>query len=547
MQLINQLSFRTKLFLPLTFVCAVFTSVLVMSYQTFEQQVSATKELNDVINPAKTSFDEAYRDLYQVMSAVQGLVAIGNTAENVERQRAILSDDGVKAIPRLRAMQTLIEQGHLPMQSQADLNRLLMNAEAWVDFVSVMFAKPETAVDFFAEHHVKIERDFTKVRDDIVKIMDQASEAERAINEQLTASTLRAERVIVGGTLLALAVAILGGVLLARLLMKPINEMLEALKNIASGDGDLTQRLAVRSQDEIGQLGEAFNLFVAKIQGSIKEVVEASNHLRSQTEQIESAIRSSVGETESQQRESDMIAAAVQEMSASSTQISQNASDAADATHTATQEVTAAQDSLALTVSAMASLRECIEQSQSTIGTLNNDVDSISSIIDVIRGIAEQTNLLALNAAIEAARAGEQGRGFAVVADEVRVLANKTQQSTEEIREMIERLENGTKNAVQAMNESGEASQETVNQIQQTSEYLDTVSGMILTINDQNSQVAAASSQQKTVSEDINRNIHGIVDNGKRVHDNLEDVEAVCLSLAEKSRQLDGVVGAFRV
>ncbi|MBV7297893.1 methyl-accepting chemotaxis protein [Enterovibrio paralichthyis] len=543
----SQLSFKTKLFIPLVFVSTVFTCVLAASYQTFERQIALNEELNEQLQPTFTDIEDAYRDLYQSLGSLEGLLARGVNPQTVEAQQFEFYDNAPKAVKRIQSFQSLIDTGIVDVSLQADLNRITLKTERWLSELEAIIKVPSNANALYEEKHPALSRDFSDIRKDI-KVLEKAIEAAtKRVSSEIVESTANAERLILGGTIVALILALLGGIILSRMLMKPVNEMLEALKNIASGDGDLTQRLSVQSQDEIGQLGDAFNHFVAKIQDSMKEVIEASNLLRSQTEQIESAIRNSVTETESQQRESDMIAAAVQEMSASSTQISQNAADAADATHTATQEVTAAQESLAATVNAMASLRSQIEQSQEMIGTLDNDVDSIASIVDVIRGIAEQTNLLALNAAIEAARAGEQGRGFAVVADEVRVLANKTQQSTEEIREMIERLESGTQNAVQAMNESGEASHETVNQIQQTSEYLDTVSGMILTINDQNSQVATASLQQRTVSEDVNRNVHGIVEYGKRVHDNLEQVEGICHELAQKSRQLDAVVGTFRV
>ncbi|MCC4799595.1 chemotaxis protein [Enterovibrio norvegicus] len=547
MRLLNQLSFRTKLFLPLTFVCTVFIAVLALSYQTFERQVMLNETLNAKIRPTLENVEDAYRDLYQVLGSLEGLLAKGVTAEIVEKQQFEFYDNAPKTLPRMQSFQTLIDANLVDQRFQMDLNRLTNNTQAWIDDIESIILTPSTAVQVYKSQYGSLERDFGVLRKDIKTLTKAINRSSETVSADIKASAIRAERLIVGGSIVAVLLAVFGSLILVRFLLAPINEMGNALNDIASGDGDLTQRLTVRSDDEIGQLGYSFNLFVDKIQTSIKGVVDAANHLRLQTEQIESAIRNSVSDSEGQQRESDLIATAVQEMSASSMQVSQNAGDAANATKSATKEVSSAQNSIADTVGAMSGLRTRIDQSQDMITALNKDVERIASIIGVIRGIAEQTNLLALNAAIEAARAGEQGRGFAVVADEVRVLANKTQQSTEEIQDMIARLEEGTQKAVLSMNESTEASNETVVRVQQTSEYLDGVSNMIITINDMNTQIAAASSQQNTVSEEINRNIHGIVENGASIFQNLGSVQHACQELAAKSRQLDQVVSGFRV
>ena len=318
-------------------------------------------------------------------------------------------------------------------------------------------------------------------------------------------------RLAVQTLVLDVVLSFLLSMLMRSVVIRPINDVIRALEDIAHGEGDLTVRLKEGS-GEIGELSNNFNLFVEKIQVLIVQIVGTMNGMnRSVTEMAIIADKTSKG-VDHQRSETDQAAVAMNEMSTASQEVSRNALEAADSARHAEESVFAAKGVLSDTVQSVSQLAKEIEHGANVVNALQGDVGNIVTVLDVIRGIAEQTNLLALNAAIEAARAGEQGRGFAVVADEVRTLASRTQESTQEIQDMIERLQSGASEAVKVMQGGKESGDLTVGKANAAEGSLDEITGAITTISDMTTQIASAIEEQSAVSEDINRNLTRIQD-----------------------------------
>jgi methyl-accepting chemotaxis protein len=253
-----------------------------------------------------------------------------------------------------------------------------------------------------------------------------------------------------------IAVAAIAGLLglLIPVLMSPLTTMGRAMQDIAEGEGDLTRRLAVQNKDEFGELATSFNRFVERIHASISEVSSATRLVHDLSEKVVSASNASISGSEEQSMRTNSVAAAINELGAATQEIARNAADASQHASGASEQAHGGREVVEEAISAMTALSQRISESCAQIETLNASTDEIGKILDVIKGISQQTNLLALNAAIEAARAGEAGRGFAVVADEVRNLAHRTQESAEEIHRMITSLQVGSREAVHTMNTS---------------------------------------------------------------------------------------------
>ncbi|UUQ65772.1 methyl-accepting chemotaxis protein [Pseudomonas fuscovaginae UPB0736] len=363
------------------------------------------------------------------------------------------------------------------------------------------------------------------------------------VNERMEGVVLS----IVGIAVLVLLLIAVVGMVVANTILRPLLLMKANLDDIAAGEGDLTHRLTITSQDELGQLAGSFNRFVEKIHGLVRQITEMTGQLTGLVSQVSDQANRSEEAMERQRHETDQVATAINQMSSAAQEVARSAQGAAIAAQQTDAEGQAAKRVVDGSIQQIHALVKDIRSSGVSLDSLQQDVTSIVSVLGVIRSIAEQTNLLALNAAIEAARAGEAGRGFAVVADEVRALASRTQQSTQEIQGMIDRLQSGTQLAVEAMRRSSEAGDGTSDKANEAGASLDTIAQLIGTINAMNAQIASAAEEQTAVAEEINRSVHQIAVAVDNVADQTQQGAQTSRSLADLGQRLGKLVGQFRI
>ncbi|CAJ1887157.1 TPA: methyl-accepting chemotaxis protein [Aeromonas hydrophila] len=364
---------------------------------------------------------------------------------------------------------------------------------------------------------------------------DLSGQASRSVMTQL----------LIGGFISAVALICIW--LMAHQIVAPIRAVVARLKDIASGEGDLTQRIELRRDDEIGELAKWFNSFLNKLQSTISQVIDTVAGTRASAEQAASVAERTSAGMQAQYQEVDLVATAFEELSATALQVAGNANSAVAA---ANQADTAAQEGkyvVADTQEAMRKLMAVISDAKPVVEHLSANSENINDILVVIQGIAEQTNLLALNAAIEAARAGEQGRGFAVVADEVRNLAGRTQNAIVEIQTLIGQLQSGTEAVVKAIMTGHSQADLTLTKVDLSVSVLEQIIHAVATIHQMNEQIARAAQEQSGVADEINRNVSNI-------RDVSHTIRAEAASSAENGRELSALadkqqqlVGQFKV
>lgn len=385
------------------------------------------------------------------------------------------------------------------------------------------------------------------IKEDIKELVNTQRQAVELSSQAILDNVVAASSVVLSLLVVGLIMGVAGAWIVSKMIVTPINETVEAMHDIAAGEGDLTKRLEVKGKDEIADLSRGFNDIIELIHSTIRNVTDASSQLASAAEELSATSASANENMVKEKNQLDQIATAMTEMSSTAQEVAVNADSAATGTQQADQQASEGRGIVSQTMNAINSLASEVESASTTIKQLEADTEQIGTVVEVIRGIAEQTNLLALNAAIEAARAGEQGRGFAVVADEVRSLANRTQQSTQEIQDMIEKLQVGAQNAVKVMDAGQEQAGTTVDKASQADVSLNEISGSITEVFNMNTQIAEAVRQQGMVTEEVNTNIVTLASLAEETETGSQQISAASDELSSLAYQLQTIIGKFKV
>ncbi len=349
---------------------------------------------------------------------------------------------------------------------------------------------------------------------------------------------------------LSLVGLILTGVVVSVLVSRatlPLQHIVASLEDVAAGGGDLTARLKVETKDEVGDVARAFNQFMDKLHPLITEIRQSAEVVQSAAHDLDDQSSSANEKMQNHCLETDKVVTAVTEMSATAREVANNTNSTAQAIESANRQIDEAQLEVGQAIEGIAQLVAEVNLTSEAIQELSDHTDQITKVLDVIGDIAEQTNLLALNAAIEAARAGEQGRGFAVVADEVRTLASRTQNSTLEISDMLKQLQSGVARAVTTMNASQARGEKTVNESEHVKHSLSGIQHAVSSIHDMGIQTASAAEQQSAVAEDINQNLVAIQQIVNELSDNFNSTQTITASLSASGQDMGKLVGNFKL
>ncbi|OJS99681.1 methyl-accepting chemotaxis protein [Marinobacter nauticus] len=545
MNVLNNLGLRTKIALPFFITALALVVAGGFGMLTAKNLVESTEDIAVTFLPSVAEILNGDRDLYQALVAQMMVVdqtlngedttdAVADFEENVEQARRRYTD----SVARLRGTGISSVTGGFDQafdQWERSARQVLALAERGDGARARNLAATET-IGLFQQLRAFYDRAEGHAEE---RAQSRYAEA----RAEGTSSTVTITVITVAAIVISIALFLI----FLRLIIRSIQALRSQLDNIAQGEGDLTQRIPVAVEDDLGQLARSFNQVLENLQGMIGSIQTLSRDLGQGATELASAARDNNEGVTRQTDSISMVATAINEMQSAIEEVAGNASRAAEITREADLK---GQNSAEIIRSSSKQVHRLAAQISKAVGVirkLSDDSDNITSVLDVIRGIAEQTNLLALNAAIEAARAGEQGRGFAVVADEVRTLAQRTQQSTEDIQTMITALQTGVSDVVSVMETGSKEAAETEKLATEAEQELQAIVEAISNITDVNTSVASATEEQTQVVDEINRSITDINDLAAASAERSRAIDGISKSLAGYASELEQQTGRFRV
>ena len=539
-------SIRVKFSLMFAIMAAALIIMAITDATQSRATVKQMQEFSQLFNPAISAILNADRDLYQAQLSEEVLLKpelsadirkseIDNWQENVDQAR-----------DRMGEFKKILKDHPQVLQST---NGFDAQFSLWYQASSeVINAVKSNDIESAKRlHETKAKQEFDALRSIYNAAGEAADNRVKELDLQATEQATTQSQISLTIASLVAIVALLIAYFGPKIIVDAIKDITSRINDIVDGDGNLTQRIPIVRQDEIGALAHAFNLFVAQLQEMVIAIISQTKDVSHTVENLAIKSATTISISHEQEQFVDTIVTAVNQMSAAVREVATNAQHTASEITKVNEQTIEGKKVLSQSVDHIQQLSESVKNAVVVIEKLSVNSANIASVLDVIRSIAEQTNLLALNAAIEAARAGEQGRGFAVVADEVRTLASRTGSSTQDIQRMIEELQRGVNDAVRSIESGASLTASTVSLANQTQDALDEILNSTAKVSDMSTQTATATEEQTHVTEEINRNLTELSDKTRYCNSVIQETQQIVINTKTICSNLQKEVARFKV